>query len=152
MSASSPLSIGRLEQDRAGNKLLSTTTGIRAARAQRKGDSQYSPEGSRYVLHLSTARTPEAEARFLIAVVLLNQPVFGYVRDKLGVVVRAFFAQRDFEDRTILVDFYDSIRAGLASLAGARSNLDHGTRTAGEHGVFSIGGESADPTLSMGTK
>ncbi|CAH7669416.1 transport protein Avl9-domain-containing protein [Phakopsora pachyrhizi] len=42
-------------------------------------------------------------------VVLANQPVFGCIRDKLGFVTRALFAQRDFTDRSILEDFYHSL-------------------------------------------
>lgn len=46
-------------------------------------------------------------------VVLANQPVFGCIRDKLGVVTRALFAQRDFADRSILEDFYHSLEASF---------------------------------------
>lgn len=46
-------------------------------------------------------------------VVLANQPVFGCIRDKLGVVTRALFAQRDFTDRSILEDFYHSLEASF---------------------------------------
>ncbi|KAA1077385.1 late secretory pathway protein avl9 [Puccinia graminis f. sp. tritici] len=46
-------------------------------------------------------------------VVLANQPVFGCIRDKLGVVTRALFAQRDFTDRSILEDFYHSLAASF---------------------------------------
>ncbi|KAG0141271.1 hypothetical protein CROQUDRAFT_99000 [Cronartium quercuum f. sp. fusiforme G11] len=45
--------------------------------------------------------------------VLANRPVFGCIRDKLGVVTRALFAQRDFTDRSILVDFYHSLEASF---------------------------------------
>jgi len=34
-------------------------------------------------------------------------------RDKLGVVTRAFFAQRDFTSTDILVDFYSSLQSSL---------------------------------------
>jgi hypothetical protein len=51
-------------------------------------------------------------------VVLASQPVFGPVRDRLGVVTRAFFAQRDFDSTQILQDFYESLNAGLQGKAG----------------------------------
>lgn len=51
-------------------------------------------------------------------VVLASQPVFGPVRDRLGVVTRAFFAQRDFGSTQILHDFYESLEAGLEGKAG----------------------------------
>jgi len=35
------------------------------------------------------------------------------MRDKLGVITRAFFAQKDFEDTSILVEFYSSLESGL---------------------------------------
>ncbi|SCZ89114.1 BZ3500_MvSof-1268-A1-R1_Chr1-1g00965 [Microbotryum saponariae] len=41
-------------------------------------------------------------------VVLANKPIFGPLRDKLGVITRTFFAQRNFEDKSILVDLYSS--------------------------------------------
>lgn len=44
---------------------------------------------------------------------MANKPVFGCIRDKLGVVTRALFAQRDFADRSILVDFYHSLEASF---------------------------------------
>lgn len=46
-------------------------------------------------------------------VVIASQPVFGPVRDRLGVVTRAFFAQRDFGSTQILDDFYLSLEASL---------------------------------------
>ncbi|BEJ15278.1 hypothetical protein CspHIS471_0410450 [Cutaneotrichosporon sp. HIS471] len=51
-------------------------------------------------------------------VVLASQPVFGPVRDRLGVVTRTFFAQRDFGSTQILNDFYESLEAGLEGKAG----------------------------------
>jgi hypothetical protein len=42
-------------------------------------------------------------------VVLANKPIFGPIRDKLGVITRAFFAQRDFEETEILEHFYHSL-------------------------------------------
>ncbi|CAO1622135.1 unnamed protein product [Sympodiomycopsis kandeliae] len=46
-------------------------------------------------------------------VVLARQPVFAPLREKLGIVTRAFFAQGDLADTDILVDFYDTLEAGL---------------------------------------
>ncbi|KAK4050816.1 hypothetical protein OIV83_003238 [Microbotryomycetes sp. JL201] len=43
-------------------------------------------------------------------VVLASKPIFGALRDKLGVVTRTFFAQRDFADKSILVDLYTSFK------------------------------------------
>lgn len=51
-------------------------------------------------------------------VVLASQPVFGPVRDRLGVVTRAYFAQRDFGSTQILHDFYESLEMGLEGKAG----------------------------------
>lgn len=42
-------------------------------------------------------------------VVLANKPIFGPIRDKLGVITRAFFAQRNFEETEILEHFYYSL-------------------------------------------
>ncbi|ORY89037.1 transport protein Avl9-domain-containing protein [Leucosporidium creatinivorum] len=41
-------------------------------------------------------------------VVLASKPIFGPLRDKLGVITRTFFAQRDFGDKSILVELYSS--------------------------------------------
>ena len=46
-------------------------------------------------------------------VVLANKPIFGPIRDKLGVITRAFFAQKDFEDITILEHFHSSLVLAL---------------------------------------
>lgn len=51
-------------------------------------------------------------------IVLASQPVFGPVRDRLGVVTKAFFAQRDFGSTQILQDFYVSLEASLEGKAG----------------------------------
>ncbi|SCV71582.1 BQ2448_3170 [Microbotryum intermedium] len=48
-------------------------------------------------------------------VVLANKPIFGPLRDKLGVITRTFFAQRNFEDKSILVDLYSSFEFQQAS-------------------------------------
>ncbi|GAA5974744.1 hypothetical protein JCM11641_007249 [Rhodosporidiobolus odoratus] len=54
-------------------------------------------------------------------VVLANKPIFGPLRDKLGVVTRSFFAQRDFDDKSILVDLYQSFEP-----AGTEVDIDSG--------------------------
>ena len=42
-------------------------------------------------------------------VVLARKPVFGPIREKLGVVTRAWFMQRNFGEREILKEFYESL-------------------------------------------
>ncbi|KAF8588564.1 hypothetical protein K439DRAFT_1334974 [Ramaria rubella] len=46
-------------------------------------------------------------------VVLAAKPVFGAVRDKLGVVTNAFFNQRDFRETAILIDFLANLETSL---------------------------------------
>lgn len=46
-------------------------------------------------------------------VVLAAKPLFGLIRDKLGVVTRAFFNQRDFRDISILKDFCDGLEGSI---------------------------------------
>ncbi|OJT10231.1 Late secretory pathway protein AVL9 [Trametes pubescens] len=46
-------------------------------------------------------------------VVLASKPVFGPIRDRLGVITRALFAQRNFSDMSILDDFYSSLEHSL---------------------------------------
>ncbi|KAH9924315.1 transport protein Avl9-domain-containing protein [Epithele typhae] len=46
-------------------------------------------------------------------VVLASKPVFGPVRDRLGVITRTLFSQRDFTDVSILDDFYSSLEVSL---------------------------------------
>ncbi|THH14534.1 hypothetical protein EW146_g5804 [Bondarzewia mesenterica] len=48
-------------------------------------------------------------------VVLASKPVFGPIRDRLGVVTMALFEQRDFTETDILVDFYESLERSLRS-------------------------------------
>ncbi|EKM52115.1 uncharacterized protein PHACADRAFT_128297 [Phanerochaete carnosa HHB-10118-sp] len=48
-------------------------------------------------------------------VVLAAKPVFGPIRDRLGVVTKALFAQRDFTDMTILDEFQESLELSLRS-------------------------------------
>ncbi|KAL8278586.1 hypothetical protein RQP46_009078 [Phenoliferia psychrophenolica] len=61
-------------------------------------------------------------------VVLASKPIFGPLRDKLGVITRAFFAQMDFEDKSILVDLYSSLeipvepRVGPGGSSGANED------------------------------
>jgi hypothetical protein len=68
------------------------------------------------LLHKSSDVTRSMVQKAVI--VLASQPVFGPVRDRLGVVTRAFFAQRDFGSTQILHDFYESLEAGLDGKAG----------------------------------
>lgn len=49
----------------------------------------------------------------MAVVVLARQPVFGPIRDKLGLITRVFFAQRDFTQTAILVDFYASLQLSM---------------------------------------
>ncbi|EPQ25998.1 uncharacterized protein PFL1_06453 [Pseudozyma flocculosa PF-1] len=46
-------------------------------------------------------------------VVLAKEPVFGPIREKLGIVTRAFFAQGDLGDVDILVEFHATLEVGL---------------------------------------
>ncbi|THG93871.1 hypothetical protein EW026_g7478 [Hermanssonia centrifuga] len=46
-------------------------------------------------------------------VVLASKPVFGPIRDRLGVITRTLFAQRDFSDMSILDEFYTSLELSL---------------------------------------
>ncbi|CCF50566.1 hypothetical protein NDA11_000665 [Ustilago hordei] len=48
-------------------------------------------------------------------VVLAKEPVFGPIREKLGIVTRAFFAQGDLADVDILIDFHSTLEIGLQS-------------------------------------
>ncbi|PWN53570.1 hypothetical protein IE53DRAFT_309972 [Violaceomyces palustris] len=48
-------------------------------------------------------------------VVLAKEPVFGPIKEKLGIVTRAFFAQGDLADVKILLDFHSTLEAGLES-------------------------------------
>ncbi|CAO1625369.1 unnamed protein product [Parajaminaea phylloscopi] len=53
-------------------------------------------------------------------VVLARQPVFAPLREKLGIVTRAFFTQGDLADTSLLVDFHGTLEAGLRA-AGLRA-------------------------------
>lgn len=46
-------------------------------------------------------------------VVLASKPVFGPIRDRLGVVTQTLFAQCDFSDLSILDAFHDSLEGSL---------------------------------------
>ncbi|KAG7553558.1 hypothetical protein FFLO_02990 [Filobasidium floriforme] len=59
-------------------------------------------------------------------VVLASRPVFVSVSDKLGVVTRAFFAQRDFSSTELLPQFYNSIEVSLRD-KGNESSMYIGT-------------------------
>lgn len=48
-------------------------------------------------------------------VVLASKPLFGPIRDRLGVVTLALFEQRDFTNLEILTDFYKSLELSLKS-------------------------------------
>jgi hypothetical protein len=48
-------------------------------------------------------------------VVLASGPVFGPIRDRLGVVTLALFEQKDFTNTDLLVDFYQSLQGSLRS-------------------------------------
>lgn len=58
------------------------------------------------------------------------QPIFGPLRDKLGVVTRSFFAQRDFDDKSILVDLFRSFAP-----AADPDRADAGEGEEGQEGV-----------------
>ncbi|KAL5524377.1 hypothetical protein ACEPAF_9517 [Sanghuangporus sanghuang] len=46
-------------------------------------------------------------------VILASKPVFGAIRDRLGVVTQALFSQRDFRETGILIDFKTSLEISL---------------------------------------
>lgn len=47
-------------------------------------------------------------------VVLATRAIFGTVREKLGIVTRAYFAQRDLGDLAILRDFFDTLETSVS--------------------------------------
>lgn len=47
-------------------------------------------------------------------VVLATRAIFGAVREKLGIVTRAYFAQRDLGDLAVLQDFYETLETSIA--------------------------------------
>ncbi|VDC01310.1 unnamed protein product [Peniophora sp. CBMAI 1063] len=48
-------------------------------------------------------------------VVLASKPVFGPIRDRLGVITEALFEQKDFTDKSILSAFHESLEPSLRS-------------------------------------
>ncbi|MCO5549605.1 hypothetical protein L7F22_003078 [Adiantum nelumboides] len=48
-------------------------------------------------------------------VVLARDPVFGPIKEKLGIVTQALFAQKDFTNVDILIEFHATLEAGLRS-------------------------------------
>ncbi|KAF8340671.1 transport protein Avl9-domain-containing protein [Cantharellus anzutake] len=60
-------------------------------------------------------------------VVLASKPLFGMIRDKLGVITRAFFNQRDFRDHSILMEFCDGLESSLRQQL-TESSVYMGTR------------------------
>ncbi len=93
-------------------------------------------------------------------VVLAKQPVFGPIRDKLGVVTRAYFAQGDLTDTQILQDFLGTLEMGLrqglgqslkdASMAGG-DPLDEQQSPSAAASTIAPPEEDSDSTMSMGT-
>ncbi|BGO93778.1 hypothetical protein NBRC10512_004567 [Rhodotorula toruloides] len=66
-------------------------------------------------------------------VVLASKPIFGALRDKLGVVTRSFFAQRDFNDKSILVDLFKSFdSAQLDAARKGKARKEEGGAEGGE--------------------
>lgn len=43
-------------------------------------------------------------------VVIARKPIFGPIKDKLAIVTRAFFGQGDFDDRSLVDNFYENLR------------------------------------------
>ncbi|OCF30918.1 cytoplasmic protein [Kwoniella heveanensis CBS 569] len=55
-------------------------------------------------------------------VVIASQPVFvSILSDRLGIVTRAYFAQKDFTQTEILEDFHDSLESSLVGKSGEGS-------------------------------
>jgi hypothetical protein len=64
------------------------------------------------------------------------QPVFGPIKEKLGVVTRAFFAQANFGETDILIEFHATLEAGLRSARGLRvKDVDMAGKSEEEAGV-----------------
>lgn len=65
-------------------------------------------------------------------VILAMQPIFGPLRTKLGMVTRAFFAQRDLSNVSLLEEFYGTLESGLRRAppsGGAPASLVDGSNT-----------------------
>ncbi|OXH07772.1 hypothetical protein C369_04318 [Cryptococcus neoformans A5-35-17] len=66
-------------------------------------------------------RRPSDVTRSMVqkaVVVIASHPIFGPIRDRLGVVTRAYFAQRDFGETKLLEDFYTSLETSLEGKSG----------------------------------
>ncbi|WVR09652.1 hypothetical protein IAU60_006726 [Kwoniella sp. DSM 27419] len=66
-------------------------------------------------------RRPSDVTRSMVqkaVVVIASQPIFGPIRDQLGVVTRAYFAQKDFTQTDILEDFYNGLENSLEGKSG----------------------------------
>lgn len=55
-----------------------------------------------------------------VVVISANPQYFGQLREKLSIVTRAWFAQKDFTDVTILEDFRDSLAKSVQEVADER--------------------------------
>ncbi|CAD7061085.1 unnamed protein product [Tilletia caries] len=76
------------------------------------------PDGSHLIASDALLRKGAEVTRSTVqkaVVVLAREPVFGPIREKLGIVTRAFFAQGDLADINILIDFHATLEAGLQS-------------------------------------
>ena len=82
-------------------------------------------------------------------VVLARQPVFGPIREKLGIVTRAYFAQGDLTDTTILTEFQGTLEHGLRQ--GLGQSLRESEMVAGAESLAAQTVEDSDATMSMGT-
>ena len=88
-------------------------------------------------------------------VVLARQPVFGPIREKLGIVTRAYFAQGDLTDTDILVEFQNTLEAGLRQGLGQSLKEANMVSQAGDTTPMGDNAppfiEDSDSTMSMGT-
>lgn len=65
-------------------------------------------------------------------VVLARQPIFAPLREKLGIVTRAFFAQPDLADTSILIDFHETLEAGLRAAGLKAEEISAGVEGVGD--------------------
>lgn len=88
-------------------------------------------------------------------VVLARQPVFGPVRQKLGIVTGAYFAQTDLSDTSILGDFYETLETGLRQGLGTSmppsANTEGGVADDDDAAELSIATADSASALGMGT-
>lgn len=92
-----------------------------------RSHAEHSPEGHRHPRFQGKPATLELKGlpwAPLLTQKCHSQPVFGALRDKLGVVTRSFFAQRDFDDKSILVDLFNSFEAAAAAAAASSAARD----------------------------